>query len=467
MRQSVSPSFIAFSSPNRLRAVVLLAGGVLALSSACAPAQASVLSRLRNAIGSLWGERADKKNAASGARSQAAALDRQADAVHNRLENTQRTLLQATEVHQNVARQLRTTEAKIVQTRHRVQIATKRYNKHRQLLGQRLAAMQRTGRLSYLQLMLSARSLNDLSRRTYYFNAVAKRDAELKAQLQADKLELQRSQNLLMAQWQERRALARAANRERMRVASAAQAQRAALRELNSNRYAMLAYAQAQEESAREIEDMIGRLSRRRAAIASEQARGASRSNRVRAVAPLEGGRLRPMPIREIAYYDTMRPAGGGSRGSLRESMATTDEHAGHDHDGHDHAGGYALPARGRLSSRFGMRYHPVLRRRKLHTGADVAAPTGTPFRAARSGRVLWSGWKKAYGNTVIVDHGDGTTTLYGHASKLGVKAGQSVKAGQYIGNIGSTGWTTGPHLHFEVRKNGKPVNPHSYLRGR
>jgi murein DD-endopeptidase MepM/ murein hydrolase activator NlpD len=107
------------------------------------------------------------------------------------------------------------------------------------------------------------------------------------------------------------------------------------------------------------------------------------------------------------------------------------------------------------------------LRRRKLHTGDDLAARHGSPFKAARGGTVLWAGWKKAYGKTVIVDHGDGVATLYGHASKVGVRPGQNVRAGEYLGNVGSTGWSTGPHLHFEVRKNGKPVNPRAFLRRR
>jgi murein DD-endopeptidase MepM/ murein hydrolase activator NlpD len=102
-----------------------------------------------------------------------------------------------------------------------------------------------------------------------------------------------------------------------------------------------------------------------------------------------------------------------------------------------------------------------------MHTGSDLAAGYGSPIRAARNGRVLWSGWKKAYGNTIIIDHGDGVSTLYGHASRLGVRPGQPIKAGEYIGNVGSTGWSTGPHLHFEVRKNGQPVNPSRYLRRR
>jgi murein DD-endopeptidase MepM/ murein hydrolase activator NlpD len=129
-------------------------------------------------------------------------------------------------------------------------------------------------------------------------------------------------------------------------------------------------------------------------------------------------------------------------------------------------ANGWMVPARGPLSSRYGMRYHPILHRRKLHTGDDIAAKYGSPIRAAKGGRVLWAGWKKAYGNTVIMDVGNGVTVLYGHASKLGVTAGQPVKEGQYIGNVGSTGWSTGPHLHFEVRKNGRPIDPTAILRG-
>jgi murein DD-endopeptidase MepM/ murein hydrolase activator NlpD len=472
--RDVSVSSHRFKTNTASRAAFLAASVCLVLGS-FTPAQAGVLSRLRNAIGSLWGERAEKQGSASHARAQAAGINRQKAAVYDRLEDTQRALLQATEVHQNFSRQLDSTERKLVQTRREVRSATRKYNAHRKLLGQRLASMQRTGRLSYVQLMLSARSLNDLARRAYYFNAVARRDAELQAQLKQDRQELQRMQNLLMAEWAQRARLARAVNRERMRIASAAQAEQATLRELNSNRYALLAYAEAQEQSAREIEAMIGSLSARRAAIASQSRRfdstraSSTRSTRqmrhvrrVARAAPLgPGGSLRPMPIQEIAYYDTMRPMGGESS-NLRESVSTA-PHAGHSHDG----GGICLPVRGRLSSRFGMRFHPVLRRRKLHTGADLAARQGTPFRAAREGKVLFSGWKKAYGNTVIVDHGDGVATLYGHASKLNVRAGMAVKAGQHIGNVGSTGWSTGAHLHFEVRKNGKPVNPKSYLRGR
>lgn len=123
-----------------------------------------------------------------------------------------------------------------------------------------------------------------------------------------------------------------------------------------------------------------------------------------------------------------------------------------------------AFPSSGYISSPYGWRSHPVLGRGRLHTGIDFAAGYGATIRAADSGTVLYSGWYGGYGKTVIINHGKGITTLYGHSSKLYVKAGENVKRGQAIAAIGSTGLSTGPHLHFEVRKNGTPVNPANYL---
>lgn len=112
------------------------------------------------------------------------------------------------------------------------------------------------------------------------------------------------------------------------------------------------------------------------------------------------------------------------------------------------------------MTSRFGYRTHPIFRTKKLHTGVDFGAPSGTHIRAADSGVVISAGWQGGYGKAVIVDHGKGLVTLYAHTSAFYVRPGQSVKKGQVIAAIGTTGYSTGPHLHLEVRQNGVPVDP-------
>jgi len=112
------------------------------------------------------------------------------------------------------------------------------------------------------------------------------------------------------------------------------------------------------------------------------------------------------------------------------------------------------------VTSRFGFRRHPIFRLRQFHQGVDIAAPRGSRVLAAFDGKVLFAGWYGGYGKLVILDHGGGTSTLYGHLSAILVKPGQVVARGQLIGNVGSTGYTTGPHLHYEVRQNGRPIEP-------
>ncbi len=128
--------------------------------------------------------------------------------------------------------------------------------------------------------------------------------------------------------------------------------------------------------------------------------------------------------------------------------------------------GSYTWPTPGyrNITSNYGMRYHPILKVNKLHTGIDIGAPSGAKIVAADSGTVIYSGWMGAYGNAIIIDHGAGISTLYGHQSARLVGVGAKVSKGQTIGKVGSTGWSTGAHLHFEVRKNGSPVNPRSYI---
>lgn len=113
-----------------------------------------------------------------------------------------------------------------------------------------------------------------------------------------------------------------------------------------------------------------------------------------------------------------------------------------------------------RLSSNFGMRFHPILGYSRMHQGIDFAAPTGTPVLASAGGKVVAAGWSGGYGNLVAVQHGRNMVTRYAHLSRIHVKLGETVAQGQRIGAVGSTGLSTGPHLHYEVWVDGRPVNP-------
>ncbi len=116
------------------------------------------------------------------------------------------------------------------------------------------------------------------------------------------------------------------------------------------------------------------------------------------------------------------------------------------------------------LSSGFGMRIHPVLGSRRAHNGVDLAAPTGTPIYAAADGTVSKAEWFSSYGLYVALEHGGEIQTRYGHMSRINVQPGQQVRKGDVIGFVGSTGRSTGPHLHYEVRIAGAPVNPIPYM---
>jgi murein DD-endopeptidase MepM/ murein hydrolase activator NlpD len=122
--------------------------------------------------------------------------------------------------------------------------------------------------------------------------------------------------------------------------------------------------------------------------------------------------------------------------------------------------GGLMMPANGPVTSYFGYRYHPILHFSRFHAGVDIGAGWGSPIVAAADGQVVGAGWSGGYGREVQIAHGSGIVSLYGHMSEIVAQPGSFVHAGQLIGYVGSSGLSTGPHLHFEVRQGGTPVNP-------
>ena len=124
----------------------------------------------------------------------------------------------------------------------------------------------------------------------------------------------------------------------------------------------------------------------------------------------------------------------------------------------------WPVPASSRISSEYGYRTSPISGKKEFHNGLDIPAPYGSAIVAAEAGTVTYAGWMNGYGYTIIIDHGSGITSLYGHNSSLVAKKGQKVSRGQTVAKCGSTGWSTGNHCHFTISKGGSAVNPHNYV---
>ena len=163
---------------------------------------------------------------------------------------------------------------------------------------------------------------------------------------------------------------------------------------------------------------------------------------------------------RDIELFESELAGLEREQARLKELLADEQEQGG------SRPGRLSWPVQGRISSVYGYRTHPVTGARKLHSGLDIAAPSGTPLAAAAGGRIVLADWFGGYGLTVIIDHGGGVATLYAHQSRLAVSAGDTVGSGDLVGYVGSTGLSTGPHVHFEVRTQGTAEDPLPWLRG-
>ncbi len=252
---------------------LLVCGAILYLSNAFAPrAHAGWWENFRARMGISSSVSSDKRESARAARERASQLNDRAQAVKSSLGGVQRTLLRANRTYFDLSHQLKRTEAQIVRERHRKQIVTERYNRRRILFGRRLAAMQRSGQVGYLQVFLGSSTLSDLTRRVYLFRALVDRDAQLQADLKSDKAELEEVNNNLAREWNKRYTLQRDAQRERTRVAKAAQEQNAALKKLVNSRNALLEYSSNRESEIKQIDIEIAAYNARQREMARQAA---------------------------------------------------------------------------------------------------------------------------------------------------------------------------------------------------
>ncbi len=280
-----------------------------------------------------------------------------------------------------------------------LQTTQARLGSHREAMSSRLAALYELGGVEYLEVLARAASFADFANRLYLVQLVVDQDL----------------------------GLLRAIEREQQRVA---------------------AYQQRVQAKEREVSLLEARIERKHdeyASIRQEKAQvwSSLRRQRIyweRGLAQMEQ-ESRDIGVQIRRYQRT--------EGRIRWATPWR--------------GSFMRPVYGAVTSGFGYRIHPILKVRKMHTGIDISAATGTRIHAADTGTVIWSARRGNYGLCVVIDHGGGMSTVYGHCSRLGCRVGQEVSKGEVIGYVGSTGLSTGPHLHFEVRRNGSPVNPFSF----
>lgn len=346
--------------------------------------------------------------------------------LRRQLAETDAGIARAGEALDGLQARIRHTERNLAWNRIQLDAAEATLARHNDALRRRLVDAYERGDLGYIEVMFASRSFNEFVERwedIRYLIAANERTVRERREAQAS---VARARDALEREEfglrdderreQQTKFQLAALAAERVQLVAVAEAQRAHV----ATEVARLEDLTAAQEAA--LERLIRERQRQ------EAARRAAEEEQRRRAAQLAGEQAPP-------------PANTGAPGS------------------------FSWPASGPITSPFGMRSDPLGHGFRMHTGVDIGAPMGSTITAAATGRVIFAGWYGGYGNAVIIDHGGQTSTLYGHCSQIFVANGQDVERGQAIAAVGSTGESTGPHLHFEVRINGIPVEPTSRLR--
>ena len=395
---------------------LLIAGLVLAVA---APAAADLGGRkhaLDDRVASLQGRIA-------GARAREQALAAQIDSVTVRIRSLEARVgdvsMRLASLQDDLALH-RTRLAKItalyqLQTR-RLGILKREYALAVQRLGKRLVEIYKAGDTTTIDVLVNARSLSDILDQLDYMNAIATQDKQIARQVGTARRGMRRART--------RTAAMQARVSAETRVISYRAAQQATLRN-------QLLASRSTLTTAR------GHTQRALAAVRDQERAWTDEANALSSASAQLSAQLQA----------AQAPPGPGASGTAPPASGAPAS-----------AGGLIWPVSGPITSPFGMRWG------SLHPGLDIGAGMGTPIKAAAAGRVIVAAYSGGYGNLVVIDHGNGIATAYAHQSQIAVSVGQQVGQGQVIGYVGSTGFSTGPHLHFEVRVNGTPVDPMGYL---
>lgn len=314
----------------------------------------------------------------------------------------------------DLAAQERSTQRKLSWNTIQLEAAEKTLKLHDTLLKRRLVDVYEHGDLGYLSVLLASKSFADFVER-----------------------------------WEDLRLLI-AANERAVRERKAAETKVAsAQRSLESTQEALQSQEQAQQRARNQLNVLATERSNLVAVADAQRRHVASEVAQMEDLSAGEEAQLEALIVERQRQIEAEREAQRRAAGIVGTTSAP---------------GTLAWPVSGTITSPFGYRRNPFGGGMEFHQGLDIAAPMGTTITAAAAGTVISAGWYGGYGNYILIDHGGGMATGYGHCSQIFVSVGQQVQKGQAIGAVGSTGYSTGPHVHFEVRIHGKPVDPAAYL---
>lgn len=361
-------------------------------------------------------------------------------------------------------------QAEIAQTKAELEAAKAELLEKKDQYAKRLRAMYIANDRGYLDILLDSTDATSLIGNARMIRSIATSDRKLIDEINAKVKEIEEKQALLAEQEKQLAKKQEQARIERSNLEAANAQKTGYMNSLINNLSAYEAQYDAMLRESDAIQSQIANLDLSIQKAKEEEAARIAKQKAAAEAARREKEAATRRANRSTASATTSRSASVSSVPSTTSTSVpstTTTDVVSHGEKATPEAktGEFYWPVPGhhRITSPFGYRMHPILKYRKLHTGVDIGAPNGTPVVSAGSGTVIASRFMSGYGNCIMIDHG-GKVTVYAHLSSRGVSPGQSVSAGETIGYVGSTGMSTGAHLHFEVRVNGAVQNPLNYL---
>ena len=338
--------------------------------------------------------------------------------VSEQLRQIEEQLRQATAELGTIKEQRVAVENDITLNERQLAEAQKRLEGRESVFYKRVRDIYINGRLSYLDVVIGSKDFSDFANRLEVLKRIIDSDITLINEIKKERADIEAHKQKLEADRAKLVELEKAALAKQAEIEQKKAERNVVLKKAQNDRATAMQAIEELNASSAQVSAMLKERQAARAAAAAAAAAAASQSS--------------------------------GGQGASDNWVQGT--------------GQLGWPVSGEITSPYGYRVHPIWGTTIYHSGIDIGVDEGTPVHAADGGVVVWSGWMGGYGYAVVIDHGNGLSTLYGHNSELAVDEGQSVAKGQVISYAGSTGNSTGPHVHFEVRVNGDPVDPMGYL---